>query len=64
MTKIIPTAGIISLEDLAEVMNTDGATLDKKFKEFEIPIMRLGNRHRTKFVSLERINQYLVKYHV
>lgn len=58
--QILPTTGIVNLKDLAEVMNTYPATLDQKFQELNIPIMRLGTRHHAKFVSLERVNRYMV----
>lgn len=61
MTTIIPTIGMISLKDLAEVMNTDAAVIDAAFTKSNIPIMRLGKRHHLKYVSLERVHQAMTE---
>lgn len=61
MTTIIPISGIISLKDLAEVFNSDPATLDAEFTKFGIPIMRLGKRHHLKYVSLERVHRIMIE---
>lgn len=55
--EVLPAAGIISLEALAEFLKTDNSTLKQALIDNDIPVLKLSSRFNERLVRLEDIKK-------
>lgn len=57
MIEVLPAAGIISIEALAEYLKTDPSTLQQSLTDNGIPVLKLSSRFNKRIVRLEDLKK-------
>lgn len=55
LREILPAAGLWTLEDFANYLNTDPGDLQQKLTDNGIKVLHLGQRYKLKIIRIEDI---------